>query len=226
LQAVHHKLACHLRPANDISSPLQQYLLIFAGEQLHSCKTLLDYNIQTKDKLYLVAPHLRNQMTILVKPLGSSTIIIATDPADTVEASSVEWVTLKYWYSNHWVIMQNVKRKIQDKEAVPASMQRLIYAGKQLEDGRTMHDYGIFTEATLHLLLRLCGGMMHESSGRKDYQADLASNSTGLNECTALKRSQDSGSPPLCNIDRPRLGFGQRDTGHGTGSDGVEPRWE
>ena len=55
--------------------------------------------------------------------------------------------------------MENLKDKIQEKVGIPSEMQRLIYSGKQLEDARTVSDYHLQKESTLHLVLRLCGGM-------------------------------------------------------------------
>ena len=76
-------------------------------------------------------------MQIFVRTLTGKTLTLEVDPNDSIT---------------------NVKKKVREKEGIPEEKQRLIYAGKQLQEGNTLLDYNIGKYSTLRLVLRLMGG--------------------------------------------------------------------
>ena len=119
-----------------ISINIENQQLFFGEKELEDNKTIFDYEIKNESKMYLEVINVK-EFQIFVKTLTGKTLHFDVYPIFTVEI---------------------LKELIFNQEGIPENQQRIIFAGRQLKDNRTLKDYNIQSESTLHLFLRLRGG--------------------------------------------------------------------
>jgi len=196
IQAVRSDLVADIKKKIEAAcgAPPEAQRLICAGRQLQDPQNLVESGIRPDSTLHLVLrlgpPGARVAQAPAECPAGAYQVYVQTltDKRITIEVFSSDTV-------------YDVKSKVQDCEGIPENQQRLIFEGMQLEDEQTLLSCGISSESIVHLVLRLRGGMYHESSGRDGYD-DISREAV---DCDDSEESQSEDSDNVSALTQQAL---------------------